>query len=100
MDLFRPDEAAPEEIEDQNRLLIEGEENDEPRTIFVSRMAEGFETHCKNILAYTKCYNWKKIIEWKRNEESYEHTDDELGAIVTAEGCLKQIFDLNFKVTF
>ena len=98
MDLFRPDEIAPEEAEDQGELLIEGDVREGPRTIFVNRLTDGFEIHCRNILAMTKCYNWEKVVEWKRMEETYESTDEELAAIVTAEGCLRQIFDLNFKV--
>ena len=92
------DEAANDD-DDEGALLIDGEQPEEVRTIFVDKLPENFERDCLNALAVAKAFDWQQIIEWKKREEDFTHEDVELGAIVTAEGGMKQIFTKKPKVT-
>ena len=87
-----------EEEDGEGALLIEGEEPEEVRTIFVDNLPENFEVNCLNALATAKAFDWQKILDWKRREEDFDHGHSELGAIVTAESGMKQIFAKNPKV--
>ena len=40
------------------------------------------------------------IRKWKPLENTFEGESEELAALVTADGCMRQIFDRNFKVSF
>ena len=78
--------------------MIEGEEPAEIRTVFVDDLPENFQKDCLNALAVAKAFDWQQVLEWKRREENFNHTDTELGTIVTAESGMKQIFTKNPKV--
>ena len=96
MDVFESDDD--DEDENEGGLCIDGEPRREPKTIFVEKLPHDFSRNLKNILALTSSFKWSKIIEWKRIEENFEHTDEELQVLVTAEGAIRQIFEANFKV--
>ena len=98
MDVFESDDDDEDENEGEGGLCIEGEPRQEPKTIFVEKLPHGFSKNIKNILALTSSFKWKKILEWKRIEENFDHTDEELQVLVAAEGAVRQIFDVNFKV--
>ena len=87
-----------EEDDGEGALLIEGEEPEEVRTIFVDNLPEDFEKNCLNALAVAKAFDWQKVLEWKRREEDFNHDDPELGTIVTAESGMRQIFTKRPKV--
>ena len=78
--------------------MIEGEQPEEVRTIFVDDLPENFEKDCLNALAVAKAFDWQKVLEWKRREEDFNHGDSELGTIVTAESGMRQIFTKKPKV--
>ena len=97
MDIYL-DDVAPDELEEQGGLVIEGQQARAPRTVFVDSLPDDFEKRCKDILAFTKCFDWNKVITWKKHQETFECSDQELAVIVTAEGCLNQIKEHNLKV--
>ena len=99
MEVFLEGGDEDEEMdEDEGELLIEGEPRREAETVFVDKLTNGFALHIKNLLALTSSFKWAKILEWKRIQEDFTHEDQELQVLVTAEGALRQIYDLNFKV--
>ena len=85
--------------EDEGNLIIEGEAARGARTVFADRLPEGFTKNIKNILALTASFKWKKILEWKRIQDDFDHEDQELQVLVAAEGAIRQVFEQNFKVT-
>ena len=88
-----------EEIEEgEGELMIEGEARQEAQTVFVDHLAAGFTDYIRNIIALTASFKWSVIVEWKRTEENFTHEDQELQVLVAAEGAIRQIFELNFKV--
>ena len=87
-----------EEDDGEGALLIEGEEPEAVRTIFVDDLPEDFEKDALNALAVAKAFDWQKVLEWKRREEDFNHNDSELGTIVTAESGMRQIFSKHPKV--
>ena len=97
MDVFESENDGDED-ENEGNLCIEGEPEREPKTIFVEKLPHGFFQNIKNILALTSSFKWTKILEWKRIEENFDHTDEELQVLVAAEGAIRQIFEVNFKV--
>ena len=61
MEIFIDDELDEEEQPDEVPELVidDGQERRRPRTIFVDKLPDDFETNCRNILAATKVKNQK-----------------------------------------
>ena len=99
MDVFIQGGDDDGEDEEDGELVIEGEPRRETRTVFVDKITNGLLQFIKNIVALTSSFKWSKIFEWKRDEEDFDHSDQELQTLVAAEGAIRQIFNLNFKAS-
>ena len=100
MDVFIDDELDEDEAADEVPALVidDGQPRFGPRTIFMDAIYDKFESDGLNILALMKAYNWTTIANIKKFEDSYESSDEELGAIICADSALMQVHTKCFKV--